>query len=111
MARYEAQSDGCLVICPYCGSSYQRESEDYSTDERVETCDSCGKKYHTADEFSVEHTTRPDCGLNAEPHRWRAITPDWRACEVCGHVEPGEVVPAGSCAANAGADACGTGGR
>jgi hypothetical protein len=42
-------------ICPYCGHSYQPESETHSEDAREEDCEKCGKTYMAYDSFSVMH--------------------------------------------------------
>jgi len=55
----ESQMDDCNVICPYCLSEYQAEAEDYSEQERDETCVRCGKTFLLRDEISVTHYTRP----------------------------------------------------
>lgn len=70
---YEETMDSCNRICPYCGCSYQVESEDYSEDTREEECEECGKKYHSSDMFSVDHFARPDCVLNGDDHKWEPL--------------------------------------
>lgn len=57
-APANTEMDDCDVICPHCGESYQAEAEDFSEDEREETCFSCGGKYVLYDECTVEHHTR-----------------------------------------------------
>jgi hypothetical protein len=42
-------------ICPYCGYCYQPESGTYGEDERIESCDGCGRAYKAYDCFSVLH--------------------------------------------------------
>jgi transposase-like protein len=59
MSDHGEQSDSVNAICPYCLSSYQVESEDYSEEEREETCEKCGKTYTIRQEFSVETITAP----------------------------------------------------
>jgi len=51
--------DDLNVICPHCGESYQAEAEDFSEDEREETCFMCKKTYVLYDSFTVTHHTRP----------------------------------------------------
>ena len=53
-----SESDSNLVICPYCGSSYQPEAEEFDEQEREEECGKCGKTYLVYNEFSVTHYTR-----------------------------------------------------
>ena len=52
------QSDDCNVICPYCLKSYQAEAEDFSENEREETCFHCKRVYILHDEATVTHYTR-----------------------------------------------------
>lgn len=59
MSAPESQADDCNVICPYCGADYQAEAEDYSENEREETCFECKRVYIHHDEFTVTHYTRP----------------------------------------------------
>jgi hypothetical protein len=73
MSEFEDTSDDQNRICPYCGYSYQPESEDHSPDRRVETCGGCDKRYYAEDEFSVEFKASPDCELNGEPHDWQDV--------------------------------------
>ena len=75
----------CDRECPYCGDKYQVEAENYSEDEREETCDACGKKYFASDLFSVEHRARPDCELNGMAHDWVTSTrnPNFQYCSLC----------------------------
>lgn len=92
MSDYEDQWDDSLVICPYCGNSYQRECEDYSEDERIEDCGKCGQKYYTRESFSVSHCTTPDCELNGTNHNYQLV--DLRNgkshpfCTICGKCQP-----------------------
>ena len=78
--------------CPYCGHSYQPESEDYSNDTREEECSECGKKYIAHDSFSVTHYATPDCELNGEQHDWQPRPlPGGRThpfCERCDRCQP-----------------------
>ncbi|TXH13969.1 MAG: hypothetical protein E6R03_10360 [Hyphomicrobiaceae bacterium] len=52
------ESDDCFVICPYCKAKYQAEAEDYSQDEREETCFICKRVYLLHDECTITHYTR-----------------------------------------------------
>ena len=54
----KSESDDNLVICPYCGHSYQPEAEDFDEQEREEECEKCEKTYLLYNEFSVTHYTR-----------------------------------------------------
>ena len=83
--EHEEQIDTDWVICPYCKSKHQRESEDWSEDSRVERCHDCGKLYHTHDEISVTHVAKPDCELNGEEYAWRvgSTVKAW-FCSKCG---------------------------
>ena len=56
--RANTEIDECDVICPHCGEAYQAEGEDFSENEREETCESCGGRYVLYDEFTVTHHTR-----------------------------------------------------
>lgn len=86
--KFEFQVDNCNTICPYCNCQYQEESESYSEDSRIETCEECGKKFHTYQSFSVDHYTIPDCEINEEQHKWEATSlGDGRThdfCSICG---------------------------
>ena len=73
-AEYESQHDDDKAICPYCEHSYEVESEDYDEETREEDCDKCGKSFWINQEFSVSTTTRPDCELNSESHKWELMT-------------------------------------
>jgi ribosomal protein S14 len=85
-------SDSCNRICPYCQHSYQVETEDYSSDTRVEECSECGKKYHATDHFEVTHTATPDCELNGEPHDWTSnVRHTFEFCRQCGTLRTIEV--------------------
>lgn len=55
----EPQMDDCNVVCPHCLHAYQAEAEDFSEQEREETCDKCGERYTLYDEITVTHYTRP----------------------------------------------------
>ena len=91
MSEYTDQSDDNHVICPYCGHSYQPESEDYDTDEREENCEECGKNYYLSQEFSVTHNTQPDCKLNGDEHDYKPIDLNGKKvplCTVCGKCQP-----------------------
>ena len=91
MSDYVEQMDDVDVICPYCNERYQPEAADYSEDERVEECESCGKKYHHWDTFSITHETQPDCELNGEAHKFGEILQgDYIShtfCTICGHLK------------------------
>lgn len=91
IGKYEDKYDDNNMICPYCGSKYQVESEDYSEDPRVEECDECGKKYHAVQSFSVTHISTPDCELNGESHVWEPVkirngVHDF--CSICNKCKP-----------------------
>lgn len=58
MSKPNSEMDSCYVICPYCGSHYQAETEDFNEREREETCSDCGKVYLVYQEFEVTHHTR-----------------------------------------------------
>ena len=73
MAEFTKQMDDCNAVCPYCGDSYQVEAESYSEDQAEETCGACGNKYWLVTDFSVSHTTTPDCELNGFKHVWEMI--------------------------------------
>jgi predicted Zn finger-like uncharacterized protein len=45
-------------ICPYCGYSYQVESEDIGEQVREEECGECGETFEFWAEISVDHITR-----------------------------------------------------
>jgi len=85
--EFEEQSHHADAICPYCLSSYQVESEDYSEDIREEECEECGNTYWIEQSFSVETTTKPDCELNGASHKWELMTfADGKSaffCSVC----------------------------
>ncbi len=70
-SKYTEQVDSNECICPYCKSSYQVESEDYSTGARVETCEECGMKFALEQDYEVTHTTTPNCELNDADHDWQ----------------------------------------
>jgi hypothetical protein len=53
------QSDSCDAICPYCGATYQVESEDYSEFDREEECFECEKTYIIYQSFEVTTHTKP----------------------------------------------------
>ena len=55
--RHNTELDECNVICPYCGDSYQAEAEDFSEDEREETCFTCKRVYILRDEATITHHT------------------------------------------------------
>jgi len=94
MSKYEDQYDNNVMICPYCKESYQPDGEDYSTDERIEECESCGKKYLAWQDFTVSHESNPDCALNGEEHVWEKREVKDRGvrefCEICGKINPKE---------------------
>lgn len=74
MSDHEKQIDDEKAICPYCGTHWQVEAEDYDEAEREIECDECGKLYWLHDSFSVTHYTRPDCRLNGQSHKWELMT-------------------------------------
>ena len=90
MSEFVDQVDGSVMICPYCGESYQPETEDYSEDECVEECGNCHKKYHSCQSFSVDHCSEPDCSLNGEKHKWESYVFDdghsTDFCSICGQI-------------------------
>ena len=91
MSKYEEMLDKCNRICPYCGESYQVESEDYSEDPREEECDECGKKYYGYESFSIYCHAKPDCELNGDKHDWKPlqVTDGYHDfCYVCGKCRP-----------------------
>ena len=55
----EQTSDSCKAICPYCGHSYQVESEDYDAEGVEEYCSRCGCAYVRHTEFDVTHYCTP----------------------------------------------------
>ena len=92
---YQPRSDSNDAICPYCGWSYQVESEDYGLDGRDEECDTCGKAYFLETTFEATHTTTPNCELIGIEHDWEPFVPmtmhrkehdRYRTCRVCGKV-------------------------
>jgi hypothetical protein len=91
---YEETMDSTNRICPYCGSSYQVEPEDYSEDARTEECEECGKAYIAYDVFSVYHCAVPDCELNGQTHKWEAhhlhSGGHYDFCDTCGKCNPSE---------------------
>ena len=92
MSEYDEQVDSNDSICPYCGGSFQVETEDYSEDTSVVECYDCGKKYYLHQSFEVNHHTRPDCELNDTPHKYEPIEVRGRGlvpfCSVCGTCQP-----------------------
>lgn len=52
------QRDATDCICPYCGYSYQVESEDIDEQVREQECGECGKTFEYWAEISVDHITR-----------------------------------------------------
>lgn len=58
MNKENEEWDDCDVICPYCGNRYQAEAEDYSENEREETCFECKRVYILHEECRVTHYTR-----------------------------------------------------
>lgn len=84
MSRFQDQHHDSNSVCPYCGHSYQVESEDYSENTREDECSKCGKKYYLTQSFTVTHETRPDCVLNGAEHRWiKGRSPGFESCEEC----------------------------
>lgn len=84
MPIYEEKIDDNDAICPYCEHRVHVEAEDYDEDCRQETCESCGKTYWLNENFSVTHTTRPDCGLNGQEHVYERITfKDGKQADFC----------------------------
>ncbi len=83
--QFDSHIDDDHVVCPYCKSTYQPESEDYSEDTREEECSECGKKFYLHQCFSVDHRTRPDCELNGSEHEWDTVHnhPDNQSCGIC----------------------------
>lgn len=55
----EQTSHGHDAICPYCGSSYQVESEDYDSNGVEEECRKCGRIYERHTEFHTTHYCTP----------------------------------------------------
>jgi len=87
MSKYEETMHGCNRICPYCKSSYQVETEDYTDDQHEEECYECGKKYYAYESFSVDYFAKPDCILNGYPHQWERLSiknGGYNFCSVCG---------------------------
>lgn len=88
MSEFEEQADDNNAICPYCGNSYQVESEYYDEDSREEKCDTCGNKYWLSQYFSVTHKTRPDCTINGQDHQYELVelsnSQKAEFCLVCG---------------------------
>jgi len=52
------QSDPYNAICPYCGATYQVESENYGEFDREEECFECEKTYIICQTFEVTTHTR-----------------------------------------------------
>lgn len=57
--EYEQTYDDCNAICPYCGHSYQVESESYDMEGCDEECNSCHRVYVRHTEISVTHYCTP----------------------------------------------------
>jgi len=53
------QSDGCNIICPYCGNKTQADScdGDASEDTSTRECDECGKEFVLYASISVTYHT------------------------------------------------------
>lgn len=88
MSEFEETSGLDERECPYCGESYQPETEDFSEDARVETCDSCGKKYHAVDSVSISYEAAPDCSLNDGQHKYEDLGHAYLFCATCGQIGP-----------------------
>ncbi len=87
MIKYKSHSHSTNAICPYCGSSYQVESEDCAFEARVELCDDCEKYYLLESFVDVTHRTSPNCELNGDDHDWEEKATH-KVCRVCGKVAP-----------------------
>ena len=88
--QFTEQSSSQMVECPYCGSHYQPESEDFSEDQRDEECGECGKKYYLSQSISITHHAKPDCELNGDQHDYQPVSlrsgvthPFCTVCEKC----------------------------
>ena len=91
LSNYEEKMDDCNRICPYCGYSYQVESEDYSEDTREEECSECSKKFYSRENFSVTHYAIPDCEINGDVHNWEPVKTSsghHDFCSICGKCRP-----------------------
>ena len=96
MSDFDDTAHDDKMECPYCGHSYQPESEDYSEDEICEECEECGKHYFSYQSFNVTHFARPDCVLNSVSHNYEPVTlrngKTYKFCSVCGKAEPFKVL-------------------
>jgi hypothetical protein len=92
MSEFDDTANDDVVECPYCGHTYQPESEDYDEDQREECCQECGKKYYLNQSFSVTHHTVPDCTLNGMEHNYEIVNlnngKQHPFCTVCGKCMP-----------------------
>ena len=94
MSEFDEQHDDCLVVCPYCESAYQVDTENFLNegDYEIESCDECGKNYVRETNYSVTHVARPSCEANKLQCQWE--THDLRSgkqadfCKVCGRIKP-----------------------
>jgi len=93
-AKYTDKVDSCNAVCPYCGDSWQVESEDYlmEDDERDVECDGCGKKFYLSQNYSIDHHSTPDCELNGMKHTWEPVKLNngkvHDFCSVCDKCKP-----------------------
>ena len=95
MSNYNDEISSQHVICPYCQDTYEQEGEEFSEEERIDTCSNCGKKFHHVDSIEYNHETRPDCVINGTPHQWEPFnlkngTP-FNYCDVCGNIKRMEI--------------------
>ena len=82
MIRYKSVNSSKRIICPYCGSP---NKDNYGLEDKVIDCTVCGHKYKMQAEASIMFTTRADCGLNKEQHKFDTLKyQQAEECTVCG---------------------------
>jgi len=83
MSEFKEQFDNDCAICPYCTAENHVEGENYSEDERTDECLVCGMKYTLMQNFTVTHSTIPDCELNGEKHKFEHYKEKYYICSIC----------------------------
>lgn len=78
------------ITCPYCRYEFQDGFE--FSDEGVQDCYNCGKKFHYTRDVTIQYSSTPDCELNKLDHVWKPHTlrggKTHDFCEVCGKIKP-----------------------
>lgn len=92
MSKFDTTINDDNIECPYCGHEHTFESESFSEDQVITTCDSCDKKFYSYQCLMVDHRSEPDCELNDGDHDYQLVSlgsgESHNFCSVCDKCEP-----------------------